>query len=68
MRLIAASGKAHACFTRQWFRFTFSRWEDPKTDGCLLERLRRSLMRHDRLADVLRDIAMAPEFQQRSFR
>jgi len=68
MRLIAASGKAHACFTRHWFRFTFSRWEDLQADGCLLERLRKLLVKHAHLSEVLREIALAPEFQQRSFR
>lgn len=67
MRLIAASGKAHACFARHYLRFTFSRWEDLSSDGCLLERLRQRLVKGG-IAEVLREIALAPEFQQRSFR
>jgi Protein of unknown function (DUF1588)/Protein of unknown function (DUF1592) len=67
MRLVAASGKAQACFARQYFRFSFGRWEDLDADGCLLERLRQQLARPAPLVEVLREVALAPEFQQRTF-
>jgi hypothetical protein len=67
MRLIVRSGKAHACFARQYLRFTFARWDDP-ADGCVLERLRQSLERKAPIATVLREVALGPEFQRRSFR
>jgi hypothetical protein len=66
MRLIAGSGKAQACFARHYLRFSFSRWEDLGADGCLLERLRQSLASKRSLADVLREVALAPEFGQRA--
>jgi hypothetical protein len=67
MRLMGGSGKAHACFARQYVRFTFARWENVSTDGCLLEGLRKPLASKGSLADVLKAVALAPEFQQRSF-
>ena len=68
MRLMAESGKAHACFARQYFRFTFGRWEDVGADGCVLERLRLVLARKAPLTELLREIALSPEFQQRTIR
>jgi hypothetical protein len=68
MRLVADSGKAQACFARHYFRFTFARWEDLDADGCVLERLRQLLMRKAPLGEVMREIALAPEFQQRVIR
>ena len=64
-RLIARSGKAQACFARQYFRFTFGRWEDDKADGCTLERLRAALARGT-MADMFKEAAFAPQFRQRS--
>jgi hypothetical protein len=68
MRLIAESGKAQACFARHYLRFSFARWEDLDADGCVLERLRQLLMRKAPLGEVMREIALAPEFQQRVIR
>jgi hypothetical protein len=65
VNLIISSGKAHACFARHYFRFTFARWEDLAADGCVLERLRQLLVKKGPLADVLREVALTPEFQQR---
>jgi hypothetical protein len=67
MRLIASSGKAQACFARQYVRYTFARWENLNTDGCMLERLRQPLANKGNLVDALKAVAMGPEFQQRSF-
>lgn len=64
-RLIARSGKAQACFARQYFRFTFGRWEDDRADGCTLERLRAALARGT-MADMFKEAAFAPQFRQRS--
>jgi hypothetical protein len=66
MRLVVDSGKAQACFARHYFRFSFGRWEDLASDGCVLERLRGVLVRKAPLAEVLREVALAPEFQQRT--
>ena len=43
MSLMLASGKVEACLARNFFRFTYARWEDPTTDGCALEEARQAL-------------------------
>jgi hypothetical protein len=67
VRLMLESGKLEACLARNYFRFTFGRWEDPVRDGCVLERLRGKLVQSGRLAEMLRETALAPEFRQRQF-
>jgi hypothetical protein len=67
VRLMLESGKLEACIARNYFRFTFGRWEDPVRDGCVLERLRSRLVESGRLADMLKEAALAPEFRQRAF-
>ena len=66
-RLMLESGKLEACLARNYFRFTFGRWEDLVRDGCVLERLRSKLVESGRLAEMLRETALAPEFRQRQF-
>jgi hypothetical protein len=66
MKLIEQSGKAHACFARQYFRFSFGRWEDPARDGCELERLRQTLTDTGSISEMLRTVALSPEFRQRT--
>lgn len=65
-RLIVRSGKAHACIARQYFRFSFGRWEDPRLDGCTLERLRQSIAGSGTLVDMFKQVALAPQFRQRT--
>ena len=65
--LIVDSGRAQACFARHWVRFTFARPEDVMADGCMLQELTEDLTRGASLAEVLRSIALRPEFRQRSF-
>jgi hypothetical protein len=67
MRLIGDSGKAHACFARHYFRFSFGRFEDVQQDGCVLERLRAALVQSGTLSGMLREVALDPAFQQRNF-
>ncbi|MDD9941663.1 MAG: DUF1592 domain-containing protein [Myxococcales bacterium] len=67
MRLIAQSGKAEACLARHYFRFSFGRFEDVTTDGCVLESLRRALAGGGTLPDMLKAVALATEFRTRSF-
>jgi hypothetical protein len=67
-RLVAASGKAQACFARNYVRFTFARAEDLGADGCVLERLRQAAGKAGSLRAMLKEIAMTPEFQQRTMR
>jgi hypothetical protein len=66
MRIIAASGKAQACFARNYVRFTFARWDDPG-DGCVLEKLRTAAGTGGSLAAMLEEVALSPDFQQRRF-
>jgi hypothetical protein len=67
MRLALESGKAHACIARHYFRFTFGRWEDLDSDGCVLESVRTSLTESGNMAQMLKDVAATDAFRQRSF-
>jgi hypothetical protein len=67
MTLVAASGKAEACVARNYFRFTFARWEDLAKDGCTLERLRARLVEGGSFRDLLRETVLAPSFKERTF-
>ena len=66
--LIASSGKANACLARNYFRFTYARWENLDVDGCQLESLRKRLENRGAIGDLLKEIALAPLFRQRAFR
>lgn len=71
-KFMVESKKPNACFVRHLFRFTFGRWETladdvpSPVDGCVLERLRK-VAQDQPLTAVLREIAMTPDFQQRTF-
>jgi hypothetical protein len=67
MTLIAASGKAEACLARNYFRFTFARWEDPAKDGCTLEALRARLAAGGTFQDLARETVLASSFKERTF-
>lgn len=64
---ILDSGELHTCFARQYVRFSLGRPEDDQRDGCLLDDLTTRLDTSAPLAEVLRTIALRPEFQQRLF-
>jgi Protein of unknown function (DUF1592)/Protein of unknown function (DUF1588)/Protein of unknown function (DUF1595)/Protein of unknown function (DUF1585)/Protein of unknown function (DUF1587) len=66
MQLMLSSGKAHACLARQYFRYSFGRWEDLAQDGCELERLREGLTQNGSISGMLRAVALSPEFRQRT--
>jgi len=66
-RLILASDKPYACFARQYFRFTFSRVEQPGQDGCALAALKEKLHKNANLAEVLKTIALDRSFRERTF-
>jgi hypothetical protein len=66
-RQIVASGKAEACLARNYFRFTYARWEDVEIDGCTLETLRQSLAAGGKVSDLLVKVALTPSFRQRAF-
>jgi hypothetical protein len=67
-RLIVKSGKADACLARNYFRFTYGRWEDLSIDGCALEAMRQRLAHGGRIGDLLEQAAAAPQFRRRAFR
>jgi hypothetical protein len=66
MQLILSSGKAHACLARQYFRYSFGRWESLSQDGCELERLREGLAETGSISGMLQAVALSPEFRQRT--
>jgi hypothetical protein len=66
INLVNQSGKAHACFARNYFRFTFRRLEDTNSDGCALEQLRQDIM-GGTLQGTFRDIALTDTFKTRNF-
>lgn len=63
-KLIAESGKAHACFARHYYRFATRRIEDFVADGCALEALRKGLLEGS-LRDALMSVALEPSFKMR---
>ncbi len=64
-RQMLDSGQLQACFARQYLRFTHGRSEDEARDGCALEELDGQLNADAPLAEVLRTIALRPEFKHR---
>jgi hypothetical protein len=67
VRLMDESPKPHACFARQYFRFTFGRQEDIDRDACVLADLKTALDDGAPLASVLRSVAKSKAFRSRSF-
>jgi hypothetical protein len=66
VNMINESGKAQACFARNYFRFTFRRMDDPASDGCALEQLREKVMTGS-LSEAFRDVALTEQFRSRHF-
>jgi hypothetical protein len=66
MRLLAESGKVEACLARQYFRFTFGRWEQVAADGCALEQMRQAAGSGGNLATMLREVALSDAFRSRA--
>jgi hypothetical protein len=66
-RLMLESGKPHACFVRQYFRFTFGRAEALDTDGCSLAEMHKGVLEGQSLREVLRNVALTDAFKTRSF-
>jgi hypothetical protein len=64
---IMASKKPYACFTRQYFRYTFGRIEDINRDACALSDVKQVLDEGRPLAEVLKTVALTAGFRQRSF-
>ena len=67
VKMMVDSGKLQSCLARNYFRFTFGRWEDESADACVLERLRAKLTQTDSIAVLLKEVALTPEFRRRTF-
>jgi hypothetical protein len=67
MSLIAESGKAEACLARNFFRFTYARWEDLAADGCALEEARQALAGGGKVTDLMTAALMSKEFGRRAY-
>lgn len=61
---IADDGKAHACLTRHYFRYSYGRVEDLERDGCALEGMRGALV-DTSLRAMLEQAAMEEAFKLR---
>ena len=66
MSLIVASGKVEACLSRNFFRFTYGRWE-AAADGCALEDARKALMGGGNVKDLAAAAVKAAQFKRRTF-
>jgi hypothetical protein len=64
---VLQSPKPHACFARQYVRFTFGRSEDLNADGCALAAVKGTLDEGGSIAESLRSIALSDAFRRRSF-
>ena len=68
MPLVDASDKVEACLARNYFRYTFARFEDTTLDGCTLEAMRQARPTAGaHLADLFQAVVLAPAFKQRTF-
>jgi hypothetical protein len=67
MQQIVGSGKVEACLSRNFFRYTFARWENPAADGCALEGMRKSLENGGSVVDLVMAASLDGSFRQRAF-
>jgi hypothetical protein len=67
MQLLNESGKVEACLARNFFRFTYARWDDPTTDGCALEPVRQAVSSGGKLQGLLSATVLTSTFRRRAF-
>jgi hypothetical protein len=67
MEQLVTSGKVEACLSRNFFRYTFARWEDTAADGCALESMRQSLLNGGSIVDLVMAATLDGTFKQRAF-
>ena len=67
MSLMLGSGKVEACLARNFFRYTYGRWEDTTMDGCALEDARKALANGGTVADLAAAAVKTAQFKRRSF-
>jgi hypothetical protein len=66
MNLIVASGKPAACFARNYFRYTFGRFEDLTLDACTLEAMRKTVASGGQIGNLWKSVTQTPLFMQRT--
>jgi hypothetical protein len=67
MQQIISSGKVEACLSRNFFRYTFARWENAASDGCALESMRQALAQGGSVVDLVMAATLDGSFRQRAF-
>ncbi len=67
MNIAETSNKPGACLARNYFRYTFARFEDVNVDGCSLEQMRKTLDNGGHLPDLWKSVVSTPAFQNRTF-
>jgi hypothetical protein len=67
MSLMLASGKVEACLARNFFRYTYARWEDTTADGCALEDGRKALANGGTIRDLAAASVKSAAFKRRAF-
>lgn len=66
-RLVAASGKVEACMARRYFRFAFRRLDGPN-DAPVIDDLTTAAKSGAPLTEVMKRVALRPEFKEKIFR
>jgi|HubBroStandDraft_1064217.scaffolds.fasta_scaffold06657_5 hypothetical protein len=66
VNLIVASDKPAACLARNYFRYTFARFEDLTLDACTLENMRTTVANGGQLANLWKSVTQTPLFMQRT--
>jgi hypothetical protein len=66
MNLIVASNKPAACLARNYFRYTFGRFEDLTLDACTLESLRTTVANDAPIGNLWKAVTQTPLFMRRT--
>ncbi len=66
MKLIVASDKPAACLARNYFRYTFGRFEDLALDACTLESMRTTVASGGPIASLWKSVTQTPLFMRRT--
>jgi hypothetical protein len=66
MNLINTSQKAGACLARNYFRYTFARFEDLTLDACTLESMVTTVSKGGQVGDLWKSVTQSPLFMRRT--
>ncbi len=66
MNQIVASQKPAACLARNYFRYTFARFEDLTLDACTLENMLTTVANGGPIGDMWKSVTQTPLFKQRT--